>query len=150
MEEPIISTDRITIDPLILGGAPCVRGLPVAVRSLVGMIADGIAPDEILAEYPYLEREDISAALAYNEQIERNTNRDGSIATRKPRPNHQRTLNILRSMEPRQKLAQVFKLNDRMLELFRAGLRRRFPDLDDAEFEKVYLQMRERCHNRIY
>lgn len=68
----------------------------------------------------------------------------------KPRPNHQRTLPILRGMSPREKLAQVFKLNDRTLKLMRIGLRRRFPNLDDAAFEKVYLQMRARCHNRNY
>ena len=70
--------------------------------------------------------------------------------TRKPRPNHQRTLQILRSMTPSQKLAEVFKLNERTIRLFRIGLRRRFPDLDDAAFEKLYLQMRARCHNRNY
>jgi len=68
----------------------------------------------------------------------------------KPRPNHQRTLQILRSLTPQQKLAQVFKLNERTLQLMRIGLRRRFPDLDDAAFEKIYLQMRARCHNRNY
>lgn len=71
-------------------------------------------------------------------------------ATKKPRPNHQRTLRILRAMTPAEKLAQVFKLNERTLKLFRIGLRRRFPNLDDAAFEKVYLQMRTRCHNRNY
>ena len=70
--------------------------------------------------------------------------------TRKERPNHQLTLRILRSMSSQQKLAQVFKLNERTQMLFRIGLRRRFPDLDDAEFEKVFLQMRARCHNRNY
>ena len=69
---------------------------------------------------------------------------------KKPRPNHQRTLQILRSMSPRQRLDQVFQLNERTLKLFRIGLRRRFPDLDDVEFQKVDLQMRARCHNRNY
>jgi hypothetical protein len=69
---------------------------------------------------------------------------------KKPRPNHQRTLRILRAMTPRQKLDQVLMLNERTLQLFRIGLRRRFPDLDDAAFEKVYLRMRTRCHNRTY
>ena len=69
---------------------------------------------------------------------------------RKPRPNHQLTLQILRAMSPQEKLAQVFKLNERTLELMRIGLRRRFPDLDEAAFQQVYLQMRERCHNRNY
>ena len=53
-------------------------------------------------------------------------------------------------MTPQQKLAQVFKFNARTLKLFRIGLRRRFPDLPDAEFEILYLRMRERCHNRNY
>ena len=69
---------------------------------------------------------------------------------RKPRPNHQQTLQILRAMTPQQKLDQVFKLNQRTLKLMRIGLRRRFPDLDDASFEKIYLEMRARCHNRNY
>jgi hypothetical protein len=73
-----------------------------------------------------------------------------SEPARKPRPNHQRTLQILRAMTPHEKLAQVFKLNERTLELMRIGLHRRFPDLDEAAFQQVYLQMRERCHNRNY
>lgn len=73
-----------------------------------------------------------------------------TMKTKKLRPNHQRTLQILRAMTAQEKLAQVFKLNERTLKLMRIGLRRRFPDLDDAAFEKVYLRMRERCHNRNY
>jgi hypothetical protein len=69
---------------------------------------------------------------------------------KKPRPNHQRTLQILRALSPAQKLDQVFKLNERTLKLMRIGLRLRFPNLDDATFEKVYLRWRERCHNRNY
>ena len=53
-------------------------------------------------------------------------------------------------MSPRERLEQVFRLNERALKLFRIGLRRRFPDLDDVEFHKVYLQMRARGHNRNY
>ena len=68
----------------------------------------------------------------------------------KPRPNHQRVLQILRSTSPQQKLDQVFKLNDRTLMLMRIGLRQRYPDFDEATLEKLYLQMRERCHNRNY
>ena len=68
----------------------------------------------------------------------------------KPRPNHQRTLQVLRAMTPAQKLAQIFLLNERTIKLFRIGLRRRFPDLDEAAFEKLYLQLRARCHIRNY
>jgi hypothetical protein len=68
----------------------------------------------------------------------------------KSRPNHQRELQILRSMTPEQKLEQVFKLNERTLELMRVGLRERFPDLDVESLHKLYLAWRARCHNRNY
>ncbi|MFN0052173.1 MAG: hypothetical protein ACKV0T_08275 [Planctomycetales bacterium] len=75
---------------------------------------------------------------------------DDACSGHKPRPNHQRTLHILRNMSPQQKLDQVFKLNARVLMLMRAGLRVRFGNLDDAALQRIYLQMRERCHNRNY
>jgi len=53
-------------------------------------------------------------------------------------------------MTPGQKLEQVFKLSERTLMLMRIGLRRRFPDLGAAAFEKVYLRMRDRCRSRRY
>ena len=143
-------SDRITIDPLLMGGMPCIRGMCVTVNAIDGLMTSGATSDEILADYPYLEPDDISAALSYADGIKLIADGSGTCPSRKPRPNHQRTLRILRSMSPQQKMAQVFKLNDRTLKLFRVGLRRRFPELNDAEFEKVYLQMRERCHNRIY
>jgi hypothetical protein len=67
---------------------------------------------------------------------------------KKPRPNHQRTLQILKGQTPAQKLAQVFQLNERVLGLMRAGLRQRFPHLTEEELHQLYLQMRTRCHNR--
>jgi uncharacterized protein (DUF433 family) len=48
-----------------MGGRPCLRGLRVTVGTIVGLLSRGKTPDEILAAYPYLEREDIFAALAY-------------------------------------------------------------------------------------
>ncbi len=66
--------DRITQDPRVLGGKPCIRGLRVSVGTIVGLLASGHTHEEILKEYPYLEREDIQAALAYaawrSEEIE--------------------------------------------------------------------------------
>ncbi|WP_139228381.1 hypothetical protein [Planctomicrobium piriforme] len=59
-------------------------------------------------------------------------------------------MEILRSLTPQQKLAQIFKLNERTLNLMKIGLRRRFPNLDEAALHQVYLQMRARCHNRNY
>ena len=56
---------RITIDPRQMGGVPCVRGLRIPVATVVGMVADGMTADEILASYPDLEREDIAEALRY-------------------------------------------------------------------------------------
>jgi uncharacterized protein (DUF433 family) len=57
--------DRITFDPQVMGGKPCVRGLRVTVGTLVGLVAAGRAAHEILALYPYLEEEDIRQALSY-------------------------------------------------------------------------------------
>lgn len=66
--------DRITFDPAVMGGKPCLRGMRVTVGTIVGLIASGATPDEILADYPYLEAEDITAALSYaawrSEEIE--------------------------------------------------------------------------------
>jgi hypothetical protein len=74
----------------------------------------------------------------------------GSASGRKPRPNHQRALKILRSMTPAQRLAQAFRLTERARRIFRAGLRNRFPHLDEAGLERVYRELMDRCHNRNY
>ena len=57
--------DRVTFDPSILGGRACIRGMRIPVSVIVGQIAHGASFDEILADYPDLEREDIEQALAY-------------------------------------------------------------------------------------
>lgn len=56
---------RITHDPQVMGGRPCIRGLRVTVGTVVGLLASGHSIDDILGEYPYLERDDIRASLAY-------------------------------------------------------------------------------------
>jgi uncharacterized protein (DUF433 family) len=57
--------DRITQDPQVMGGKPCIRGMRVTVGMIVGQIGAGHNIDELLADYPYLEREDILQALRY-------------------------------------------------------------------------------------
>ena len=57
--------DRITHSPEIMGGKPCIRGLRVTVGALVGQIGSGLTIDQLLADYPYLEREDVLQALQY-------------------------------------------------------------------------------------
>ncbi len=56
---------RITFDPSVMGGKPCIRGLRVTVGTIVGLMASGHSKEEILKLYPYLEPEDIDEALAY-------------------------------------------------------------------------------------
>lgn len=56
---------RITVDPDLMGGVPTVRGLRIPVATVVAMVADGMTVDEILAELPDLERDDIPEALQY-------------------------------------------------------------------------------------
>jgi uncharacterized protein (DUF433 family) len=57
--------DRITRNPEVMGGKPCLRGMRVTVGTIVGLIAAGHSNAEILRAYPYLEDEDIRQALAY-------------------------------------------------------------------------------------
>lgn len=59
------SLDRITIDPAVMGGKACIRGMRVTAGMVVGLLAEGRSPAEILQAYPYLEREDIEQSLAY-------------------------------------------------------------------------------------
>lgn len=56
---------RITFDPAIMGGKPCIRGMRVTVGTVVGLVASGRSSAEILKAYPYLELADISEALSY-------------------------------------------------------------------------------------
>jgi uncharacterized protein (DUF433 family) len=56
---------RVTLDPDVMGGKPCIRGLRVTVGMIVGLLGAGRSPEEILKAYPYLEPEDIREALAY-------------------------------------------------------------------------------------
>ncbi len=56
---------RITQNPAVMGGKPCIRGLRVTVGMIVGQIGAGRSVEELLADYPYLQREDILEALRY-------------------------------------------------------------------------------------
>ena len=56
---------RITVDPQVCTGKPCIRGLRFPVARLLGLLAAGETPDQILVGYPYLEPEDIDEALQY-------------------------------------------------------------------------------------
>ena len=60
-----MSLTRITLNPDVMGGKPCIRGLRVTVGTIVGLMAAGRSPADILRAYPYLEKEDLQEALAY-------------------------------------------------------------------------------------
>jgi uncharacterized protein (DUF433 family) len=57
--------DRITVNPKMMGGRACIRGMRIPVSVIVGQVAYGATFEEILADYPDLEREDIQQALQY-------------------------------------------------------------------------------------
>jgi len=57
--------DRITHNPAVMGGKPCIRGMRVTVGMIINQIGAGHSIEEVLANYPYLEREDILQALQY-------------------------------------------------------------------------------------
>jgi uncharacterized protein (DUF433 family) len=70
----MLQYDRVTFDPLILGGRACIRGMRISVSLLLNLVANGMSTEEILKEYPVLEAEDIRQALQYaaaltNEEI---------------------------------------------------------------------------------
>ncbi|MGA8655475.1 MAG: DUF433 domain-containing protein [Chthoniobacterales bacterium] len=57
--------ERITLNPMIMGGKPCIRGMRITVGTIVGLVASGASFEEILQIYPYWESADIRAAVAY-------------------------------------------------------------------------------------
>lgn len=64
-QEDINELNRITLDPEVMEGKPCIRGLPIAVETIIALIASHYSTAEILQEYPNLEEEDLHEALAY-------------------------------------------------------------------------------------
>jgi uncharacterized protein (DUF433 family) len=63
--------ERVTIDPQICGGRPCIKGTRIWVSLILDLLADGVAEAELLAEYPQLTHEDVLAAIAYGAEIAR-------------------------------------------------------------------------------
>jgi uncharacterized protein (DUF433 family) len=61
----VMQIERITHNPAVMGGKPCIRGLRVTVGTILGLLASHKSRERILQAYPYLEPEDIDAALAY-------------------------------------------------------------------------------------
>ncbi len=57
--------DRITVEAGKCGGRPCIRGLRIRVTDILGMLAEGVSHEEVLRDFPYLEADDIKAALLY-------------------------------------------------------------------------------------
>jgi uncharacterized protein (DUF433 family) len=62
---------RITISPGVCGGRPTIRGMRITVADIFELLAGGMSHDEILADYPYLEREDITACLDFAARLAR-------------------------------------------------------------------------------
>lgn len=73
---------RITVDPQLMGGIPCIRGLRVPVATVVAMVAEGLTVEQVLADLPDLEPEDISEALRYAAE----TVRERELPHRRPAP----------------------------------------------------------------
>ena len=60
-----MQTQRITRDPAVMGGKPCIRGMRITVGMIVGQLGAGRSIDELITDYPYIEREDILDAMRY-------------------------------------------------------------------------------------
>ncbi|MDQ3679896.1 MAG: DUF433 domain-containing protein [Actinomycetota bacterium] len=57
--------ERITVDPAVCGGRPCIRGHRIWVSLILGMLAEGLTTEEVLDDYPQLDEEDVRACIAY-------------------------------------------------------------------------------------
>jgi len=68
----------------------------------------------------------------------------------KPRPNHEVYLGVLRAMTPEQRLRKAFEIGAMARAMFTQGLRRRFPELDDAAVARLLRERLDLCHNRNY
>jgi uncharacterized protein (DUF433 family) len=64
-ESPMTQLDRITQQPDMMGGKACIRGMRVTVGMIVSQLGAGVTVDQILVDYPYLEREDVMQAIRY-------------------------------------------------------------------------------------
>jgi uncharacterized protein (DUF433 family) len=69
MEATLMPSERISIDPAICHGQPCIKGTRIPVHQIVRMLANGDTIDELLAEYPTLKRADIMACLDYAAEL---------------------------------------------------------------------------------
>jgi len=61
----MLNFDRITFNPSIMGGRACIRGMRVTVSLIVNLFANGMSDEEIIEDYPYLEKDDVRQALQY-------------------------------------------------------------------------------------
>lgn len=61
----MLAFDRITFDPNVMGGKACIRGMRITVSLIVNLLANGMSPENIIQDYPYLEQDDIRQALHY-------------------------------------------------------------------------------------
>lgn len=64
-DDRVLELQRITIDPEVMGGKPCIRGMRVTVGMIVEAVASGRTVANLLADFPYLEEQDIREALSY-------------------------------------------------------------------------------------
>jgi uncharacterized protein (DUF433 family) len=65
LKERAMQTQRITRDPAVMGGKPCIRGMRVTVGMIVGQLGSGRSMEDLLIDYPYIERDDILEAMRY-------------------------------------------------------------------------------------
>lgn len=65
LEVTVMPYTRITVEPNKMGGVPCIRGLRIPVATVVGLLANGMSVEEILRDYPDLERDDVYEALSF-------------------------------------------------------------------------------------
>ena len=77
----MLEFDRITFDLSVMGGRACIRGMRVTVSLIVNLVANGMSPEEIIRDYPYLEHDDIRQALQYAAWLAEETIHPSEVAS---------------------------------------------------------------------
>jgi uncharacterized protein (DUF433 family) len=77
----MLAFDRITFDPNVMGGKACIRGMRITVSLIVNLLANGVSPEGIIQDYPYLEQDDIRQALQYAAWLTEETIHPSEVAS---------------------------------------------------------------------
>ena len=124
--------ERITFDLDVMSGKPCIRGMPVTVAAIVDLLASGSSTHQILAAYPEIEPEDITAALAYAKtSIPSDTSIDAEQVQR----------GLLREKSPSERAGMALRLSSDVIRAGKRAIARAHPQLTDRQVGRKFIEL---------